>query len=210
MAYTPAWEPLADALKRVMATGVGEDEAKLDLSGTVADGKIRVRVRIKVSDRARGGQIFYGGKGNGNVRPPVHLTPNDFDWVRSCPLSPWPIGPRWGERREREWMRGWENWPIDLLELSTADVTNEFCVGKRDNDDATHSTVTAAQESAAIKALTSQLKANKRMMRGEAEQWCKTAGYSLGKRAFGRVWPEARERAGLERMAAPGRKKSSR
>lgn len=146
MAYTPDWEPLADALRRVMATGVGEDEAKLDLSGAVADGKIRVRVRIEVSDRARGGQIFYGGKGNGNVRPPVHLTPIDFDWVRSYPLSPWPIGPRWGERREREWMRGWENWPIDLLELSTADVTNELCVGEQT---AQHSSTTAAQDSTA-------------------------------------------------------------
>lgn len=131
MAYTPDWEPLAGALSRVMAKGVGEDEAKLDLSGAVADGKIRVRVRIATSDRARGGQIFYGGKGNGNVRPPVHLKPKDFDWVRSCPLALWPIGPRWGERREPEWIRGWENWPLDLIELSTADVTNVLCKAKQ-------------------------------------------------------------------------------
>jgi hypothetical protein len=151
VAYTPDWELLAGALRRVMAAGLGEDEAKLSLSGAMADGKIRVRVRVAASYRARGGQIFYGGKGNGNVHPPMHLTQSDFDWARSCPLAPWPIGPRWGERREPEWIRGRENWPIDLLELSTADVTNVLC--ERANKLVPPLTTTAAQANAAIKAL---------------------------------------------------------
>lgn len=121
MAYTPDWEPLADALKRVMATGASEGEAKLDLCRAVADRKIRVRVRI--AKHARKGQVFSGG----NVKVPPHLASGDFDWKLSQPLEQWRIGPRWGERREPEWVRGWEYWPLDLIELSTADVTNVLC-----------------------------------------------------------------------------------
>ncbi|MFZ0423539.1 MAG: hypothetical protein WAL80_11740 [Xanthobacteraceae bacterium] len=46
MAYVPDWERLSDALKRVMAAGVPEDEAKLDISRQIADRKIRVRLTI--------------------------------------------------------------------------------------------------------------------------------------------------------------------
>ena len=52
MAYTPDWEPLADALKRVLATGVDKDEARVDLCRAVADRKIHIRVRIAAT-RAR-------------------------------------------------------------------------------------------------------------------------------------------------------------
>jgi hypothetical protein len=123
------WEPLADALKRVMAAGATEDHAKLDLSRAVADRKIRVRVRIAPRDRARSGQVFSGG----NVSVPAHLAPSDFDWVQSRPSTSWPIGSRWGERREPEWIRGWENRPLDLIELSTADVTTVPCKVKPSN-----------------------------------------------------------------------------
>jgi hypothetical protein len=60
VAYTPDWEPLADALKRVMATGVSEDEAKLDLCRAMADGKINVQVRIAQNDDRFRGQVFSG------------------------------------------------------------------------------------------------------------------------------------------------------
>ena len=66
---------------------------------------------------------------------------------------------------------------------------------------------TARVETAAIKALASYLKANNQLKRAEANDWCRTSGYDLTKRAFDRVWPEARERAGLGRIAPPGRKK---
>jgi hypothetical protein len=62
VAYTPDWEPLADALKRVMATGASEDEAKLDLCRAVADRKIDFQVRI-ASDYPMRGRVFSDGNG---------------------------------------------------------------------------------------------------------------------------------------------------
>lgn len=125
MAYTLDWEPLADALKRVMASGATEDELKTDLCRAVADRKIDVRVRIEKSDRARGGQVFS----DGNVGVPAHLNPADFDWKQSRPMARWPIGPRDSERDKSFWMRGWEDWPLDLIELFRADVTAVLCGG---------------------------------------------------------------------------------
>ena len=51
MAYTPDWEPLADALKRIVAAGSDEEEAKNDLCRAVADRKIfRCRWEIVAVD----------------------------------------------------------------------------------------------------------------------------------------------------------------
>jgi hypothetical protein len=163
VAYTPDWEPLADALKRVVAIGVSEDEAKRDLCRAVANQKIRVRVRIAAWDRFRGGQLFSGG----NIRQPAHLAPDDFDWARSCPLSPWLIGPRWGERRNREWIRGWEPRVLEFIELSTADVIEVLC-----SADISAGKVTAIQlaiakrETEAIAALASHIERNRDLKRG--------------------------------------------
>ena len=50
MAYVRDFEPLADALKRVLAaTSVKEDEAKRDICHAVADKKIAVQVRSKTA-----------------------------------------------------------------------------------------------------------------------------------------------------------------
>jgi hypothetical protein len=119
--YLPNWEPLADALKRVMATGVSEDEAKSDLCHAVADRKIDVRVRIAASDYRMGGRVFAGG----NVGVPRHLRPDDLDWLQSRPFAQWPIGPRPGEHYS--WIGGWEKRPLDLIEVSTGDVMNVLC-----------------------------------------------------------------------------------
>jgi hypothetical protein len=125
VAYTPVWEPLADALKRVMKTGVIEEEAKTDLCRAVADRKIGVQVRIAASDYGRG-RVFSVG----NVRVPPHLAPRDLDWVQSRPLAQWAIGPRLGEHYS--WIGGWENRPLDLIELSTGDVIRVLCGGNAD------------------------------------------------------------------------------
>jgi hypothetical protein len=124
LAYIPDWEPLADALKRVMATGASEEEAKTDLCRAVADGKIRVRVRIATSHYKRG-SVFSGG----NVVVPAHLAPRDFDWARSRPIAQWRIGPRIGEH----YFWNSENLPLDFIELWTADVAQVLC--NRDGDE---------------------------------------------------------------------------
>lgn len=116
MTYVRDWEPLADALKRVIASGVTEDQAKMDICGAVADGKIAVRVTIAQSRYDRGGQVYSGG----NVAVPAHLSPADLDWLNSRPLRPWAIGPMPGQHYT--WIGGWEKYPIDLVELSTADI----------------------------------------------------------------------------------------
>ncbi len=64
-------------------------------------------------------------------------------------------------------------------------------------------------EANAIKALASHLKTNRNLTRAAAADWCRTSGYKLGKRAFERVWPQAREAAGLGRIGPPGRKRKS-
>lgn len=146
MAYTPDWEPLADALKRVMATGVSENEAKIGLCHAMADRKINVRVRIAASDYGMRGQVFS----DGNVRVPPHLMPGDLDWEQSRPIGQWPIGPKPGEHYH--WVHGWENWPIDLLELSTVNVTDRLC-GGRANHKAQHKAAAGAKTKGVLEAI---------------------------------------------------------
>lgn len=120
MAYTPDWEPLADALKRVMAAGIDEGEAKIDLCRAVADRKIDVRVKIAATERGVRG-LFS----DGNVGVPQHLRPDDLDWVHSRPFAKWRIGPRPGEHYG--WIGGWENRSLHLIELSTRDLMDVLC-----------------------------------------------------------------------------------
>jgi hypothetical protein len=64
---------------------------------------------------------------NGNVGVPLHLAPSDFDWKLSRPFAQWSIGPRLGEHYL--WVGGWEKRPIDLIEVSTADVIDVLIAG---------------------------------------------------------------------------------
>jgi hypothetical protein len=121
VAYTPDWEPLADALKRVMMSGVGEDQAKADLCRAVSDRKIDVRVRIAATDYVMGGRVFS----DGNVGVPPHLKPEDLNWAQSRPFVQWSIGPKLGEHYF--WIGGWDKRPLDLIEVSTRDVMSILC-----------------------------------------------------------------------------------
>jgi hypothetical protein len=182
-----------------MKTGASEDEAKMDLCRAMADRKIDIRVTIASSDRGMGGQVFA----DGNVRVPPHLRPGNLDWVGSRPLDQWPIGPRLGEHYE--WTGGWKNRPFDLIELSTADVIEILC----GDEDGRIPSATAGQETAAVKALASHLKDNRQLTRAEAMEWLRMAGFTLTGRGFqSRIWPQAREQAGLQATAPPGRPKS--
>jgi hypothetical protein len=119
--YTPDWEPLADALRRVIARGGSEEEAKADISRAVGDGNIRLRVTLAKSDYGGAGEVFC----DGNVRVPAQLSTGDLDWERSRPLRSWKIGPMDGQHYE--WVGGWQDRPVNLIELSTADVMRVLC-----------------------------------------------------------------------------------
>ena len=208
MVYTPDFEPIADALGRVMATSVSEDEAKTDLCRAVADRKIKVQVRIAQNDDRFGGEVFP----DRNVKVPVHLSPNDLDWSCSCPLKPWAIGPVGPQHYT--WIGGWKDRPIDLIELSTIDVSRILCGGLDNDTDkkgARQTTITMAdQQTKATHALASHLRGNTNLKREEAATWCENQGFTLSGRSFqNQVWPNAREEAGLPRRALPGRKNKS-
>jgi hypothetical protein len=82
------------------------------------------------------------------------------------------------------------------------DDETEGAVGDR----ARMATATVGYETKANKALASHLNANTNLTRAAAAEWCRKSGYKLGKRAFERVWPQARENAGLARIRSPGRR----
>jgi hypothetical protein len=69
---------------------------------------------------------------------------------------------------------------------------------------------TDRDETAAIKALAPHLRNNPQLKRDKAAAWCRTAGFKVSDRGFqNRVWPRARELAGLEAKAPSGRSKKS-
>jgi hypothetical protein len=208
VAYTPDWEPIADALKRVMTIGVSEDEAKLDLCRAMADRKIKVKVRIAQNADSFRGETFSGR----NVGVPHHLSPDDFDWSRSCPLNPWPIGPVGPQHYT--WIERWKDRPVDLIEVLTIDVLRILCGGldkDTDKQGTRQTTVTTAdQQTKATHALASHLRGNPSLKREDAATWCETQGFTLSGRSFqNQVWPNAREKAGLQRRAPSGRKNKS-
>jgi hypothetical protein len=121
--YTREWEPLADILRRVIDNGATESEAKSDICHVMADGKVGVRVVVAPSDLAVGGKTF----GEGNVAVPPRLEADDFDWLGSRPLKPWPIGPRLGEHYEWPGALIGRSYPIALVELRVEDVIRLLC-----------------------------------------------------------------------------------
>jgi hypothetical protein len=232
MAYVPDWERLSDGVKRVVATGVAEDEAKSDVSRAIADRKIRVRLTVAVeadvlmtwhqmvakaqglgadpNHSAYSVECFEGA----SIKVPSHLTPDDFDWQNSRPLKPWQIRPHGG--RLNEWRR--LSRPPSLIELRTLEFLAWI---QRTYDDARggerasikaheKSTGSAGQETAAINALASQLRNNPDLKREDAATWCREQHYSLSDRGFRyRVWPKARADANLPTKGSPGRKRKS-
>jgi hypothetical protein len=69
---------------------------------------------------------------------------------------------------------------------------------------------TARDETAAAKALASHLRINPQLNRAGALSSLRAQGFNLTDRGFqSRVWPRAREQAGLEAKAPPGRSKKS-
>jgi hypothetical protein len=66
-------------------------------------------------------------------------------------------------------------------------------------------TATVAGEKAALAELTKMLKENENLRRAEARDHC-ASRFKIGPRGFVRIWPRAREAAGLSPIAPAGRK----
>jgi hypothetical protein len=201
VAYVPDWERLAGALRRVIeAAGCDEKNAKHDICHAIADSKIRFRVTIAKNDSYyESGNVFSSGRA---IAPP-HLEPEDFNWGESQPLKSWPIAPGSAERplpRER-----WPKSELALIELWTADVSKVLC------GDADKRTTPADQpETKALAALSARLQVDRHLSKDAALKFLKESDCPVTVRGFqARVWPQARELAGLPTKASPGRKKKS-
>jgi hypothetical protein len=107
------WEPLWDALQRVIKAGMPEDVGKDKICRAITSGAISVRAIVIATELP--GRVF----GSGNVFVPDQLSPNLFDWEQSRPLEPWSIGPGLGDHH---WRVRRKYWPIDVLEVSRPDV----------------------------------------------------------------------------------------
>src|SRR5262249_44120077 len=118
--YTPIWSPVAHSLGRGLANGVPGEGAELGLRRAVAARKIR-GLRRAAPNHDRRGPLFYVP----SLEVPVHLGPGDLDWSRSCPLRPWSIGPVGPQYYT--WTGGRKDRPIDLIEVSSSDVSKILC-----------------------------------------------------------------------------------
>ena len=86
MAYTPEWETLADALRRVVAAGNVEADAKRDLCNAIADGAIIVRLVLAEDPRKNLPQSIASADA---FNLPARIVPTDIDWRLSRPIKPW-------------------------------------------------------------------------------------------------------------------------
>jgi hypothetical protein len=118
-------------------------------------------------------------------------SPGDVDWETSSLKRP-----LLGSRRRR----------LVKIEIQISDIAWYLKWG--DLSARTKSSV--AEEKGAINALAFHLSKNKDMKFGDAKAWCASEGYELSGYGFRyRVWPKAREAAGLSLKAPPGRKPKS-
>ncbi len=203
MRYTPDWEPLADALTRVIATGLTEDEAKTDICSAMADQKVNVRAKVDENERGLPRRFFEGR----HVGVPPDLMPGDLDWAHSRPHGLWGIGPVGpGSYTNPYWT--WKLRRIDRVELATADILgifgaakSKFTGGGTDDD----------REGATVLLRDLFLK-NPSLIKKDALEQCQERYPRLSERTFNAyVWGKGRELANLPPKAPPGPKpKSSR
>jgi hypothetical protein len=119
--YIPDWERLLDAVERVMASGMKESEAKLDLCRAMSDRKIKMRFLVAKEEGLGSLEIVAGTVRQGSdVDIPSHLDPRDFDWLQSRPLKPW-----------RDIRGGFSvlatDWRLEWIEVFRDDVTRVLC-----------------------------------------------------------------------------------
>ncbi len=80
MAYTPEWEPIGEALKRLVASGMSEREAKRDLCRAIAEGAIDFRVHLSADPNRHSPPIIVRAA---EVDVPWRFSSDDIDWQKS-------------------------------------------------------------------------------------------------------------------------------
>ena len=203
MAYLSPSERLSEALDRVMAAdGRSKEQAQTDICVAIAGRTINFQAKLRRHETKplRDSVSILEGR---DFHIPHKIKPEDLDWEQSRPLKPWPV------KREDHIIHG--RWYLEWIELCREEVSKVLCGGDGASGRARQaSTATAGQETAAIRALALHLKGSPQLTRADAAKWCRKNGYNLSDRGFQyRVWPRAREDAGLESKAAPGRKRKS-
>lgn len=91
LAYTPAWETLAEALARLVAAGQTEADAKRDLCRAIADGAIIIELVLAANPRQNLPEDTVPPAG---LTVPRRILPTDIDWKISRPIKPWPLAKR--------------------------------------------------------------------------------------------------------------------
>ena len=86
MPYVPAWERLADAIKRVSAGARPIQMAKTDLCRAIADRNVKIWSKLKRSTRGLTSNAVLEGK---DFDIPTELKPKDLNWETSCPVKRW-------------------------------------------------------------------------------------------------------------------------
>jgi hypothetical protein len=124
----PEWEILADALKRIRATGLETEYAKSQICSKIADGDVGYRVKVDVTDPDIPGEILYRPQ----IKAPPDLGPEDLDWNLSKPYGPWETGP--GQVDSSLNTLEYPPRRIARLDLWTDHVVDIFCPAIRDEN----------------------------------------------------------------------------
>ena len=183
------FESLSDAVKRLKSKGFTRKRAQREICDALDER--RYLKRLLWAERETP---------SGIVVRPQHFrrlggvsSPADIDWETSSLKRP--LLNRRGKR-------------LVKIEIQISDVTWYFEGG----DLSASTQPTGAEETGATKALAFHLSKdeNKDMKFGDAKAWCASEGYELSGNGFRyRVWPKARDAAGLSLKAPPGRKPKS-
>jgi hypothetical protein len=130
------------------------------------------------------------------------LSVKDLDWEKSRPFESWPVNPRPSVPGGC--------WRIKEILLFKEDVSRVLCDGEAASQREPRESAAIAGETAAIRALGAHLSSRPQLTRAEAAEWCRAHGFNISRRGLQyRVWPAAREEAGLEAKAPPGRRRKS-
>jgi hypothetical protein len=122
----PTWERLLDAVNRVTAAGVIEDEVKRGICNGIADRRIKIRLTLRkhtAKPITAHGKILDGA----DVEIPAGIEPQQMDFENSRPLGAWCV------KRERiRHLAGY--WEIEWIEVFSDHVTELLIPARAPSD----------------------------------------------------------------------------